>query len=484
MAANVAAIRAALQRIGFNQEASTFITTDQGLNNLEEFKILTDDEVDNLCRVTCKPGGTIPNPTAGGAPLPNPGIPVSMKACNNLKLMRYLIRFRGRTSQLITAADITVDSIRSLIGYRQWEEEHEDAPAPELKFKDWSWTIETIEDYLRGTLGRTKIPLAYVIRDEPKVPPSIDDPPENYSTLQAEMIARAPHHNEDNLLIYYQEYKDDNATVFDKIAELTRNKDCWTYVQKASRTRDGRKAFFSLKDHYLGQNNVDNMARLAEKKLQDTTYSGEQGRWDFEQYVRVQVDQHAILEGLKQYGYSGIDARSKVRYLIDGIKTKDYDTVKAMIMASADLRKDFDACVNLFQDFIKQNTPNRTSNISAVNVTKNYKSGDNGSLEDTQPDMTVEDWYYTRKEYNKLTMAQRKGLDLKRKKRGHQKGSKDSTVKRPPGNGKRLSNQEVAALKRMLAKDDKKGDDVSDDFSDETRETTNRNNKALKRKKI
>lgn len=486
----MAAIRTALQRLGFTQEAAVHITNVQNLTDLDEFKILTDSEVESLCRVVRKPGGTIPNPNpAGGPPIPDPGTPVSLQACNNLKLMCFLLRFKERTSRPIVPADITVDSVRALIGYRQWEEKHEDPDTPELTFKDWPRTIEVIEEYLRACLGTTKIPLAYIIREDPTVVPPAQDPSADYLTLQDEMIARAPH-TEGNPPVHTQAYKDDNVAVFQKIAELTREKDCWTYVQKSARTRDGRKAFYGLKDHYLGHNNVDNMASSAETKLKTTTYTGEQRRWNFEKYVRTHVDQHAILEGLTRHGYAGIDPRSKVRFLLEGIKTHEFDHVKSTIMASATLRQDFDLCVNLFQDFIKQSAPNRTANISAIQVRPNNGQANNNTStadwDNVAPDMTIEDRYYNKQEYSKLTQAQRKGLDIKRKKRGHVKGGKDSKMPNRTGKGN-FSRREVKALKRMLGSgtdhDATNIKQESDDESDTPPPTDNRRNRALKRKK-
>ena len=57
---------------------------------------------------------------------------------------------------------------------------------------------------------------------------------------------------------------------------------------------------------------MDNMSSDAERTLQKTSYHGEQCRWNFERFVKIQVDAHAILEGLVEHGYSGIDSRSKV----------------------------------------------------------------------------------------------------------------------------------------------------------------------------
>jgi hypothetical protein len=57
--ANQAAIRTALTWLGFSNQAATFITDAQELNDLDEYALLTDDEVENLCKVIRKPGGTI-----------------------------------------------------------------------------------------------------------------------------------------------------------------------------------------------------------------------------------------------------------------------------------------------------------------------------------------------------------------------------------------------------------------------------------------
>ena len=59
------AIRTALTRIGFTQQAADFITDAQDMNSLDEFKLMTNKEVESLCKVVQRPGGTIPNPQAG-----------------------------------------------------------------------------------------------------------------------------------------------------------------------------------------------------------------------------------------------------------------------------------------------------------------------------------------------------------------------------------------------------------------------------------
>ena len=136
--------------------------------------------------------------------------------------------------------------------------------------------METILEYLRACPGTTKIPLAYVVRDSVEVVPSGEDPPENYKAVQDEMIARAPHVDQDGDPL--PTYQADNRLVWEKISAFTRDEPCWSYVKPAQRTRNGHMAYQNLYNHYLGANNVNNMATTAETKLKSVTYSGEKKR--------------------------------------------------------------------------------------------------------------------------------------------------------------------------------------------------------------
>ena len=99
MAANQAAMRTMLARIGFTVAASTVIVDEQGLDQLDEIKLLTDDEVENLCKVIGRPGGTIPAAVPGGNPIADPETPVSLLTENNLKLLAFYLRHQDRVSR-------------------------------------------------------------------------------------------------------------------------------------------------------------------------------------------------------------------------------------------------------------------------------------------------------------------------------------------------------------------------------------------------
>jgi hypothetical protein len=488
------AMRTMLQRIGLSAAASQVIVDEQGLDSLNEIRLLTDDEIESLCKVVRRPGGTIPGPNAGDAPVNNPGTPINLRAENHLKLLAFFLRHQERVSSTTQVADITLDAIRALRELRDFESTYKapDDP-PAINAKDWPKTMESIHEYLRSFLGDHKIPLAYVVRKDVDVP--VNDPMTGYPTVQDAMIARAKHFivAANGTRTPDPVYINNREKVYEIIAKMTREHSCWTYVKPAQKTRDGRMAYLGLYQHFLGPNNVDNMATMAEDKLKSTVYNGEQRRWDFEKYINVHKSQHSIMEGLVEHGYTGIDPRSKVRYLLDGIKTDKLDSVKTRIMSDATLRNDFDACVTLYQDFIKQTTKSKPA--ATVNISE-LKTSAGGTKRKSE---AVEDRYYTKAEYDALSAEAKKELAAKRLKRGHKPGAKDSkTSKGTKSKGKTNADviKNLKAVQRsvsQLTKQQTAADDESTNSTEASPDpepskaiksapaTTNRTNAALTR---
>jgi hypothetical protein len=72
--------------------------------------------------------------------------------------------------------------------------------------KDIRMWLDNLDSHLLVVLGASKVPLAYVTRDEVALPQGADLPG-GYASVQAEMIRRAPHES--------AEYQLDNTTVWD-----------------------------------------------------------------------------------------------------------------------------------------------------------------------------------------------------------------------------------------------------------------------------
>ena len=403
----------ALVRLGFqiNGAAASIVDANgQDLNNLDDFVVMDDDMVRRLCDTLRRPGGI---DVANNQP--DRGVPVSVKAETNLKLMCFYLRYMRDVQRPVTPNMITLASIGILREFRTLEKEHVAPDTINITGTDWPRNIDAMDDYFLNCRGTTSLPLSYIIREKEAVLPSEDDPQTNYTSFIDELTARAP--------LNGPTFIADRTIVWTAISTMARTSDWWTFVKKGQRTRDGRLSFLTVKNHYLGPNNVDHMAAEAEGKLQNLEYKGEFRNFNFEKFVQIQVDQHTITDSLIQHGYAGVDPRSRVRYLLDGIMpTSPLHNAKANILADPNMRKDFTACVTFLKDYLRQNKAFK--NPSGANPLR-ISGVDQATLVDEgDADMSIPLRYYSRDEYAGLTGGQKLGLKLQRQKAGRGKTKK------------------------------------------------------------
>jgi hypothetical protein len=161
-------------------------------------------------------------------------------------------------------------------------------------------------------------------------------------------------------------------------------------------------------------------------------------------YVQIHAEQHAVLNGLTDYGYSGIDNGTKVRKLMAGIKTDALDTVKTALLAGPALRKNYPDVVTLYGDFIKQQKIESASmNVSDAHITRchNGPASVEGSDCEASYYGVVEDRFYNHAEYRTLSPDQKNELRLKRKHRGGDDNGRNKGNDRR-SNGKRVHEDE------------------------------------------
>jgi hypothetical protein len=248
-----AATREVYVHCGFTVAAAAAIFDDQGIDSLPKLRILTDLEVENLCKVIRRLGGSVQNPIEGHA--------MSLRAKNNLKLAAYWLRQQDKVARVVTPAQVLLDTMRAVRAKRDADAAYKNqitADYPVINDKDWPKTNELIVRFLGTCLGETKILLAYVIRETVGLPEG-NDPLNQYAGLAKEMIRCALHNS--------KAFELDRKKVWEMFSKMTKEADCWTYVKPAQRTQDGRAAFHMLFDHYLGANNVNNMALEADFTL-------------------------------------------------------------------------------------------------------------------------------------------------------------------------------------------------------------------------
>ena len=159
----MAAMRQVFKRCGFTTEASNAMEGVQAIDSIEELRLLKDSEIESLCKVIRRPGGTIADPDNDGQVIPNPGFPVALRSENNLKLAAYWLRLQVKVNRVTTPALVMLDTVRTVRELRDSDIAYS-APTeyPVINDKDWPRTIESIVEFLGTFLGETKIPLAYV----------------------------------------------------------------------------------------------------------------------------------------------------------------------------------------------------------------------------------------------------------------------------------------------------------------------------------
>jgi hypothetical protein len=305
-----------LERLGFSEAAATYLISTCGIDSLGEIAYLDGSEdVDAIIKGVTNPGGMVTTVEGTSRVTSrNNGIPVSIRAVDNLKLCVYYLKHMERVQSQPVPNAVNLVLVRSYrdqqrheVGFKKTAEE------PEINDEDWPRTLEKIKEYLASQYGVTGATLDYVVRPEIAVKPEAGYLAENYETVDQEMMARAPHTG--------RPFVNDRRKVWEIMSNICGKHYCFVYIKPALRTRNGRDAYMLLFDHFLDPDNVGNMASEEETKLNSTLYNGEKKRFTWETYVRIHTEQHSVLNGLKDYGCAGIDDSSKVCHLLKVIKT-------------------------------------------------------------------------------------------------------------------------------------------------------------------
>jgi hypothetical protein len=136
---SVTSIRTMLQRFGFSDAASTYLTSTCGIDSLDEIAYLDGiDDVDTIIKGVTNPGGTVTTGEGTSRVTSrNNGIPVSTRAVANLKLCVYYLKHTERVQRKPVPNAINLvlvhsyqDQQRHEVGFKKTAEE------PEINDKD------------------------------------------------------------------------------------------------------------------------------------------------------------------------------------------------------------------------------------------------------------------------------------------------------------------------------------------------------------
>jgi hypothetical protein len=192
----VTTIRKMLKRLGFSEDAVTYLTGTCGIESLEEIDYLDDvNDVDTTIKGITIPGGTVtPGSVATAVTSRKNIIPVSIKAVANLKLCVYYLKHTERVQRKPMMNTINLTLVCSY-----WDQQRHEASfknrSEELVINDKEWpsTLETIKECLSSQYGETGATLDYVVRPYIAVKPEAEDPTDGYGIMDQEITVRAPH---------------------------------------------------------------------------------------------------------------------------------------------------------------------------------------------------------------------------------------------------------------------------------------------------
>ena len=168
---------------------------------------------------------------------------------------------------------------------------------------------------------------------------------------------------------------------------------------------------------------MDHLAGNTSRCLQYLEWSRDIQAWNWDDYVAVYMTDHNIIKGLIIHGYAGIDNRTKVLYLCNGIKSSALTPVQAMILANSKLRYDFTWWVTLFAEYMRHGKLPSTREVAKMgtddgdasqNARRNPRERGFGGKPGGKPSSTkkletytIKECYFCTKEYNKFTHMER-----------------------------------------------------------------------------
>ena len=334
----------------------------QGLISLHTLHTYTDEDIKQICKNCKAPGGLL----ADGNP--NRGVALDHTTAKSLRMMRFHFYHKHRIRRAVAAADHVSNNLDSVT--RTWalfeqveraNEEDIDEPSPIRRIEDIRECLENLDDYLARKHGASGIPLCYVTREHVEQPermePAQADPGFGLPSVREELIRRARHD-----LAVYQE---DSQTIWVVIRTMCHGGPAWPWVQDHARTLNGRDAYFSLKGHYLGPSFQSRIKARADQILETVFYDGKARNFSFEKFGERLKGAFTDLETNDE----GITEARKIRVFLRGIRDPSLAEAKATILATQNLRTNFERAFNYVAEFVdsKDSMQSSLRQISAMN---------------------------------------------------------------------------------------------------------------------
>ena len=329
--ADIVQTRAWLIALGNTTAAVATGIINQGVL-LSDIADIEPEDVQTMCYVARKPGGTLPNGN------PNPGVNVPGLLQIRLAVAVRAGQYYFAVGRPVTSGIMTWSYIKKFKALTDLVSNWQDQPSlpelgrnvPIMKF------LELFREHLRGKLGIRQIPLSYVARDVVE-PVLIDEDPidalnpfsSNYDSFHDELISRARHD--------HPNYPDDNATVLDMLVGSLSKTEYMSSLKPFQRTRDGRGALLALEVQNLGNSKWDNVIKKAEQMVLNFPWNGTNNRYTLDRHINSHRSAHNNMVRAGEYtNYESPNDHTRVQRLLNSIISTDVKVVSAITVIRSD----------------------------------------------------------------------------------------------------------------------------------------------------
>ena len=244
-------------------------------------------------------------------------------------------------------------------------------------------------------------------------------------------------------------YKTDNKRLWSLLEDSLVNTTPYNHIAPFERSRDGRRAWISLKGYFEGEDFVQRTQDQAMSTLSNTYYRGETKNFKFEDYTNAHLNAHKKLLQIGYNGEAGMDDATKIHHFKTNI-LPSAELENAISLARVKERDSFTAYVAFLSTEVDFKNARRKQmvktgkdrNVSAVkggsdsskrrsNQSKKRNNKLGPVLYETVGGKRIESKMYSRAEFAQFTKEQKDAvvrLNRERRNRGSKDGSSRQNV--------------------------------------------------------
>ena len=315
------------------------------------------------------------------------------------------------------------------------------------------------------------IPYSYVTRETVVVPGAV--PPlamnrphsEEFGSVEGDLVNRASH--------THPLYREDNAKVYYFLEEATRTTSYAASLKPFQRQKDGRGAYFSLRNQYAGRDKWESELKRQDNLLHTRVWKG-QSNFSLEKFITQHRNAYvSMTQCAVHVDFQLPNEHTRVGYLLDAIETTDAGLQAAIAQVRTDddpggKRNNFELTASYLLPYDpvakKRAAGTKRDHEAAISdVTVEASAAEGFGTKQGIGKTGVHLRYHEQHEYKELTKAQR--LELKQWREKQKEKGGDPPNKKAKREG-RMTKKQISAISKAVVKhmtESKKDKEETDD---------------------